>query len=144
MLFLNIEGAFPHVVMSSLLHNLWKRRIPEAYMAFINNILTGHRTKLKFDDYTLEWVKLDNGIGQGNPLSMILYLFYNADMLDVVWKKNELALGYIDDIALVATAKSINQAHQAISDMVTHCHIRAGCSAGQLNTTPCLKPSNPS
>ena len=67
-----------------------------------------------------EWVELDNGIRQGDLLSMILYLYYNADMLDITREKNELALGYVDDIALVATAKSVKQAHQAISDMVTH------------------------
>ena len=28
-LFLDVEGAFPNAVMERLLHNLWKRRVPE-------------------------------------------------------------------------------------------------------------------
>jgi len=97
-LFLDIEGAFPHASHFQLASQfVEKQRIPEVYVVFFNNVLTGCRTKLKFDNYTLEWFELDNGIGQGDPLYMILYLFYNADMLDVAWEKNELALGYVDD-----------------------------------------------
>ena len=53
------------------------------YVVFVRNMLMLRRTKLKFDDHTSSWFTLDNGIGQGDPLSMILYLYYNADMLDV-------------------------------------------------------------
>ena len=83
MLFLDIEGAFPHAVTARLLHNLRKHRIPELYVRFVSNMLTGHKTRLKFDDFMSDWFKLDNSIGQGDPLSMILYVFYNTDMLDV-------------------------------------------------------------
>ena len=31
---------------------------------------------------------------------MLLYLFYNADILDVAKGPDEMSLGYIDDIAL--------------------------------------------
>ena len=82
-LFLDVEGAFPNVVTHCLLHNMKKRHVPAAYVAFLSNLLTGRRTHLKFDDYTSDWFDLDNGIGQGDPLSMLLYLFYNADLLDI-------------------------------------------------------------
>src|SRR6266481_5287310 len=81
-------------------------------------MLTGRKTRLKFDDYTSDWFELDNGIGQGNPLSMILYLFYNADLLDVVKGPDEKVLGYANDIALVATAKSFTQAHLKLKSMM--------------------------
>jgi hypothetical protein len=50
---------------------------------FVKNMLRGRRTKLKVDDYTLDWFDLNNGIGQGDPLSMILYLFYNTNILNI-------------------------------------------------------------
>jgi len=68
-------------------------------------MLTGRKTRLKFDDYTSDWFELDNGIGQGNPLSMILYLFYNADLLDVAKGLDEKVLRYIDDITLPDSQK---------------------------------------
>ena len=39
-LFLDIEGAFPNVVMEHLLHNLRTCHIPEMYMQLIQNMLT--------------------------------------------------------------------------------------------------------
>jgi hypothetical protein len=77
-LYLDIEGAFLNAVTDRLLHNMRKRRVPEAYMKFVENLLTGRRTKLKSDSYMSDWFELDNSIGQGDPLSMVLYLFYNA------------------------------------------------------------------
>lgn len=44
--------------------------------------ITGRRTQLKFDDFTSEWFPVNNGIGQGDPLSMICYLIYNSDLVD--------------------------------------------------------------
>ena len=46
-------------------------------------MLTGRCTQLRFDNYTSSWFALDNGIGQGNPLLMLLYLYYNSDTLEV-------------------------------------------------------------
>ena len=71
-------------------------------------MLTGRRNRLRFDDYLSEWFDLDNGIIQGDPLSMLLYLFYNADMLDIMQGRQEVCLGYVDDMALVATAADLS------------------------------------
>jgi len=82
-LFLDIEGTFPNADPSRLVNNLRKRGIPCKYTNFVNNMLQERITALKFDGYTSEPIKIDNGIGQGDPLSMVLYQFYNADLLDI-------------------------------------------------------------
>ena len=118
-LFLDMEGAFLNAVTEQLLHNLRKWRVPERYVAFIESMLTGRRNRLKFDNYSSEWFNLDNSIVQGDLLSMILYLFYNADILDVVRGKNELCLGYVDDLALVAMAKNFADTHRLLKNMIS-------------------------
>ena len=105
-LFLDVKEAFPNVVTLCLLHNMKKRQVPEAYVAFVKNLLSGRRAKLKFDDYTSDWFDLDNGIGQGDLLSMLLYLFHNADLLDITSRPDELSLGYVDNVALIVTANN--------------------------------------
>ena len=72
------------------------------YTDFISSMLTNRRNHLKFNDYKLDWFTLDNGIVQGDPLSMLLYLYYNAGMLDVPSSNREDFLGYVDDIALTS------------------------------------------
>ena len=118
-LFLDIEGAFPNVATDQLLHNLRKWRIPERYVAFIGSMLMGRQNRLKFNDYLSEWFQLDNGIMQGDPLSMILYLFYNADLLDIGCGQHEICLGYVDDLVLVAMVGNFTDTHRLLNSMIT-------------------------
>jgi hypothetical protein len=109
-LFLDVEGAFPNAVTDRLIHNLKKRRIPEVYIKFIRQMLTNRRTKIKFDDFTSGSIDIINGIGQGDPLSMLLYIIYNADLLEIIDNEElEDAIGYVDDIALVATGRDFDE-----------------------------------
>ena len=106
-LFLDVEGAFPNAVTARLIHNLKRRRIPSTYVKFIEQLLTGRRTRLKFDDFVSESFSILNGIGQGDPLSMILYILYNADLLEIIGDKEfGDSLGFVDDIAIVAFGDS--------------------------------------
>jgi endonuclease/exonuclease/phosphatase family metal-dependent hydrolase/predicted RNA-binding Zn-ribbon protein involved in translation (DUF1610 family) len=118
-LFLDIEGAFPNAVNERLLHNLKARRTPTKIVEFIHNLLRERFTTLKFDDFTSDRIVLDNGIGQGDPLSMILYQYYNVDILDIPNSVNETAAAYVDDAILVATARNFNQTHEILKDMMT-------------------------
>ena len=81
-------------------------------------MLTGHRNRLRFDDYLSDWLDLDNGIVQGDLLSMLLYLFYNADMLDITQGQQEVCLGYMDDMALVAAAGTFRGTHRILGKMM--------------------------
>ena len=49
---------------------------------------------------------------------MLLYLFYNTDMLDIVQGRQETCLGYVDDMALVATAGTFKKAHRMLGKMM--------------------------
>jgi len=118
-LFLDIEGAFPNAVTERLLHNLRKRRIPERYIVLISSMLMGRKNRLKFDDFSSNWFPLDNGIVQGDPLSMILYLFYNADLLEIMRGRCKMCLGYVDDMALVTMASSFAETHRLLNSMVS-------------------------
>ena len=119
-LFLDVEGAFPNAVTDRLIHNLKKRRIPSIYITFIKQLLTDRRTWLKFDDFTSEGISILNGIGQGDPLSMILYIIYNADLLDIPGnEEHEKSLGYVDVIALMATGKDFDETSQRLLHMMT-------------------------
>ena len=118
-LFLDVEGAFPNAVPARLVHNLRKRRIPHRYTDFVAGMLEGRVTSLKFDDHVSNAISIDNRIGQGDPLSMVLYQFYNADILDVPSQKCEAAIAYVDDALIMATAKDFAATHRMLSEMMT-------------------------
>ena len=118
-LFLDIEGAFPNAVTHKLLHSLRKRGLPEKLIKFVEEMLDARNTILRFDDHISDPITLDNGIGQGDPLSMALYQYYNADILEIPQESYESAEAYVDDAILIATAKTFQEAHQILSDMMT-------------------------
>jgi ribonuclease HI len=64
-------------------------------------------------------MELNNGIGQGDPLSMALYQFYNADLVEIPKDKEETAIAYVDDVLLTATADTFQEAHAKLEDMMT-------------------------
>jgi len=74
--------------------------------------------KLKFDDFISETIWIDNGIGQEDPLSMILYILYNADLLEIASSPEEESLGYVDDAMVMAEAENFNEMVETISDFM--------------------------
>ena len=118
-LFLDIEGAFPNAVKERLIHNMRMRRLPIEIAAFTDRMLTGRRTQLRFNDSTSDWIPINNGIGQGDPLSMIAYLIYCADLTDIANPSNkETALAFVDDTAFIAVGKSFEDTHATLADMM--------------------------
>lgn len=82
-------------------------------------MLKDRRTKLKFDDYESSWAPIDNGIGQGDPLSMILHLFYNADLLDTTTSRDQSAVTFVDDANLYAEGNTFEEAYSSLDTMLT-------------------------
>jgi ribonuclease HI/endonuclease/exonuclease/phosphatase family metal-dependent hydrolase len=118
-LFLDIEGAFPNAVTARLIHNLKRRRVPTAIVNFVEKLLHNRKTRLKFDDYISDIISITNGIGQGDPLSMLLYILYNADLLDLPDNPaEEDALGYVDDIALFSTGEDFDETTNRLRTMM--------------------------
>ena len=119
-LFLDVEGAFPNAVTSRLIHNLKKRGIPKSMVTFVERMLTNRRTKIKFDDHISDHIEINNGIGQGDPLSMLLYILYNADLLEIPDDdQTEDAIGYVDDIALLAVGNNFAESTHRLKHMMT-------------------------
>ena len=108
-LYLDVEGVFPNAVTDRLLHNLQKRGIPAVYIQFIKALLTSRRTCMTFDNFMSDFILISNGIGQGDPLSMLLYIVYNADLLEITENPGEDSLGYMDDALVIAEGNNLEE-----------------------------------
>ena len=99
---MDVAGAFNNVHHVRLTDNMKKRRIPSHIIQWIRSFLDDRQTQLSFDGNTSAPIPTPAGVPQGSPLSPILYMYYNADLLDVPEKcriRNAQSLGFIDDIA---------------------------------------------
>ena len=52
---------------------------------------------------------------------MLLYTFYNADLVDLARGKHELSTGFVDDCAFIVMADTLNKAHIILKDMMQRC-----------------------
>ena len=118
-LFLDIEGAFPNAVPLRLEHNLHKCQVPSKIVKFIRKMLWGRVTTLKFNGYMSEPINIDNSIGQGDPLSMVMYQYYNADLVDIPSEKGESAMAYVDNSVIIVIADSFPKVHEKLHSMMT-------------------------
>jgi ribonuclease HI len=102
LLLLDVSGAFDNVSRRRLLHNLRKRRINQSLVGWIDSFLSDRSSTLKLQEYTAPSAPIQTGIPQGSPLSPILYLFYNADLIEACKTDDTEAVGYIDDASILA------------------------------------------
>jgi len=117
-LFLDIKGAFLNAVPERLVHNLRKQKIPRKYTNFVSSMLRNRVTTLKFDGYISEPIFINNGISQGDPLSMVLYQYYNADLLDIPNNKDKDTMAFVDNSFMLAIVDNFKEAHKMLADMM--------------------------
>ena len=106
---LDVSGAYDNVSHPRLLHNLRKRRIGGRALEWIRSFLSERQTKLKLSDGAEACYDTPSGIPQGSPLSPMLYLFYNADLLETCAAQGVMVIGYIDDVNLLAVSSSTEE-----------------------------------
>lgn len=110
LLLLDVSGAFDNISHRRLLHNLRKMRVDEKTVRWIASFLGERQTELCIDGFQSEPYKLTTGEPQGSPLSPILYLFYNADLLERCCQAQDTAAtGFIDDVAILAWADTTEE-----------------------------------
>ncbi|CAG7850839.1 SubName: Full=Uncharacterized protein {ECO:0000313/EMBL:CCA73447.1} [Serendipita indica DSM 11827] len=117
-LFLDIQAAFPNVVKPILVENMREKGIPETYVQTIEDMLTGRTSRLKFDGTHSELRPIANGNSQGCPLSMILYLFYIAPLLEIANREDQRTIGFVDDTTIIAIGSSFTETHSTLKEMM--------------------------
>ncbi|PSR81447.1 hypothetical protein PHLCEN_2v6375 [Hermanssonia centrifuga] len=119
-LFLDVKAVFPSVNPERLFHILQKKEIPKCMVDRLKLKMRDRCTVLCFDDFQSKQLSIESGLEQGYPLSVILYQFYNSDLLDSAKKQNgETATGNIDDVAIVAVAETFERMHKILKSFMT-------------------------
>lgn len=117
-----MSGAFDNVSHKRLLHNLRKKRIDIQIVAWMKSFLINRITIIKTDEYISDKFDISTGIPQRLPLSSILYLFYNADLMEISNRYRGIdSSGFIDDMMLVATGASIIKINELLQKAHEDC-----------------------
>ena len=108
---MDVAGAFDTISYQHFIHNLQKRKISKWIANWMKSFLTGRRITLSIYRQTITEFHVQTDIPQGFPLSLILYLFYNVDLLEICNRSgtNTSAIGFIDDVNILAYSTSTEE-----------------------------------
>lgn len=116
---LDMTGAYDHADHIRLINILRQRGLPEWIVLWVESFLSDRTSTLRIGPYKTEVFKVTNGIPQGSPVSPILFLFYNAELIEALngTDKNASAGGFVDDVNIIVYGRSIQENLRTLSHM---------------------------
>ena len=132
---MDVAKAFDRVSHARLVHNLRKRRIPQTLVNWVTSFLKGRQTSIRLGDYTSQLMDVQVGIPQGSPISPILYLFYNADMVDECTKARLTSntTAFVDDNNILVYSDSTQSNCEKLQEVHLICKKWASQHGSQFN-----------
>lgn len=94
----DVQGAFNGVHPQILAQRLSERRVPAAMVKWIRSFCEDRTGSVVVGRYVSERTRIAHaGIPQGSPLSPMLFIFYNANLVDSLIGPQGGSLGFVDD-----------------------------------------------
>jgi len=112
---LNGAGAFDNVSHARLLHNLRMKGVPSLIVHWVKSFLEDRATSITLGMRTSPMIAVQTGIPQGSPVSPILFLFFNAPLIEACTRANLPTGGFVDDVQLLAYGKSTERNCEVLS-----------------------------
>ena len=103
---LDVKGAYPNTTSLKLQSNLLRRGVPRELVNFVASFMEDRTCRIILEGVTSELMPSDCGLPQGSPLSPILYLFYNADLLAALRTPFSSSTGWVDDTSVLVHGKT--------------------------------------
>ncbi len=120
---LNEKSTFNNVIHSKLLHDMKKRKVSKLLLKFVKNFLRDQCIMITIDDYMMMKCSVNIDILQDFLLSSILYLFYNANLLeacdDIKLKTN--FTNFVNDINILTYEEFIKCNCRVFNEIYDRC-----------------------
>lgn len=104
------KSAYPSVDRTRLLAVLEEARCPTYLLALVEGFLTGRLTVLRLHDFSSCEFSFGNGLPQGSPLLVILFLIYISNLLlpsRIHPSSSSMSIGFVDDISHLVAGKDV-------------------------------------
>jgi hypothetical protein len=103
----DVKGTYNRVCKERLLQRLEARGIPGTLIRWIGAFCSGRTATIRVNGYTSKQRELlQAGLPQGSPLSLILFLFFNADLVQHKIKAGRGSVAFMDDYTAWITGPS--------------------------------------
>ncbi len=123
LLSLNENNAFDNVIHSKLLHDMKKRKVSKLLLKFVKNFLKDQCIMITINDYTMMKCSVNINISQNSSLSLILYLFYNANLLEACddIKLKTSFTDFMDDVNILTYKEFMKCNCRVLSEIYDRC-----------------------
>jgi hypothetical protein len=116
----DVKGAYNGVVKERLLQRLRARGIPEPLVNWIDSFCSQRTTTITVNGITSHMQQLPQaGLPQGSPLSPILFLFFNADLVQRKIDAHQGGIAFVDDYTAWVTGTSGEENQSKIQSIVS-------------------------
>jgi hypothetical protein len=128
----DVKGAYNGVYKDRLLQRLAARGIPPALVRWIDAFCSERTASILVNGHASQQQPLPQaGLPQGSPLSPILFLFFNADLVQHKLNANGGSMAFVDDYNTWVTgpsAEANREGIQAIIDRAMEWERRSGAT----------------
>jgi hypothetical protein len=102
-----MTGAFDRVIPAQQLHIMREKKIPKWIVKWVGSFISNRTTTRCLPGYNTDAFSMHTGIPQGSPLSPILFLFYDANLVEICNPPTLPAsgTGFVDDVNALAFGK---------------------------------------
>jgi hypothetical protein len=115
----DVKGAFNGVHSDVLERRLAARGISAPAVRWIRGFCDGRHAQVTVGGFesAVSPIKYA-GIPQGSPLSPLLYVFYNADLVEWKIDRNSGALGFVNDFNAWVVRDNVSRSTKAVQDTI--------------------------
>ncbi|EED23621.1 reverse transcriptase, putative [Talaromyces stipitatus ATCC 10500] len=136
-LFMDIEGAFDHVILAKLVEVLREASVDGDLIHWVISFLSDWRVTLVIDGHMGKEVPISSGLPQGSPVSPILFVLYVHGLSRAIERSvpEVRCLSFVDNQGLITAASSVKEACR-ILEKAAEVAIKWGVANGEHVEVP--------